>query len=281
MKLFTILRIELTRLFRQRGTYAGYIMLASLIGLVTWGVWARSPQAVVNLEGDFGGDFVVGGKVLSALTVPYYLLELPSTVSFFLPLLISMVAGGIIAGEAQTGTLRTVLTRPVHRWAVLAGKLAAALIHAISLVVWLGGLSLLVGYIVFGHGDLVAIRGGFRVFTEQEGLARLGMAYAAVALMMCSVAAIALLCSTIFEHALTASGVTVGFLILSAVLMVIPFFEWLAPYLLTKHFHCYRQMFANTIDWEATRIDMHYTAIYAIVAVAGALVVFCRKDMTC
>ena len=280
MKFLTILRGELTKMFRQRGTYAGYIMLGIFIGLFVWGAWAEGPDQA-DLDRQFGDEFAVGGKMISGPSIPYLLMEIPVAIDIFIPLLISMIAGGIIAGELQRGTLRTMLTRPVHRHAVALGKIAAAMIHAASLVVFLGGFSLLLGCIVFGRGDIITVEGGFRVFAGWHGLARLGIAYGAVVLTMWSVAAIAVFCSTIFEHPLTASGVTVGFLILSAALMAIPYFKWLKPYLLTTHFHGFRAVFEKAINWQDIGHHLSYVAAYAAVAVAGTLLVFCRKDVTC
>ena len=267
-------------MFRQRGTYAGPIMLALFIGLFVWGVWAEGPP-LGNLDRHFGDEFAVGGNIVSGPAIPYLLLEIPVAINVFIPLLISMVAGGIVAGEAQRGTLRTLLGRPVHRWAVVVGKVIAAFIHAGALALFLGAFALIVGYIVFGRGDIITMHGGFRIFAEPQALHRLAIAYGTVVVTMWSVAAIAVFCSTIFEHPLTASGITVGFLIVSAALMVIPYFEWLAPYLLTKHFHSYRAVFERDVDWTSIARHLAYVGAYTAAAVAGTLAVFCRKDMTC
>ena len=169
----------------------------------------------------------------------------------------------------------------MHRWAVVVGKVIAAFIHAGALALFLGAFALIVGYIVFGRGDIITMHGGFRIFAEPQALHRLAIAYGTVVVTMWSVAAIAVFCSTIFEHPLTASGITVGFLIVSAALMVIPYFEWLAPYLLTKHFHSYRAVFERDVDWTSIARHLAYVGAYTAAAVAGTLAVFCRKDMTC
>ncbi len=265
---------------RQRGTYAGPIMLAIFIGLFVWGMWAAGPPTQ-SIGRQLGDDFVMGGNLITGPAVPYYLLEVPVAIDIFIPLLIGMIAGGIVAGEAQRGTLRTMLTRPVRRWVVVVAKVGAAFIHATSLVLFLGGFSLLLGYLVFGRGDIITFRDGLRVFLEPQALLRLALAYGVVVLSMWSVAAIAVLCSTIFEHPLTASGVTVGFLIVSVALMVMPYFEWLSPYLLTSHLHGFKEVFKATVDWRSLGVDLWYVAEYAVIAVAITLLVFCRKDMTC
>lgn len=280
MRLVSLVRTELCKMFRQRGTYAGFILLGVFIGLLVWGVWAEGPP-MGDVGHRFGNDFAVGGKTISGPSMPYFLLQIPPAVDVFLPLLISMIAGGIIASEAQRGTLRTLLTRPVHRWAVVVGKLVAAFTHAAAIVLFMGLFSLALGYVVFGRGDLIVMEKGLRIFAEPQALGRLGIAYGLTVVTMFSVAALALFCSTIFEHPLTASGVTVGFLIVSAALMVIPAFDWLQPYLLTSHFHGFKKVFGSAIDWQIIGIDLYYVVEYTLLAIAGTLMVFCRKDMTC
>ena len=80
-----------------------------------------------------GPDFIsrVTGNglflVFTAITV---------SIPFFLPLIISVVAGDSIAGEAGLGTLRYLLTDPVSRGRLLAVKsLAVATFTAIA-VTW-------------------------------------------------------------------------------------------------------------------------------------------------
>ena len=289
MKFFVAVRGELIKMFRQRGTYAGYALLFALTALWVWGVWYGGSPAD-NISRGAGDEFAIGGSTLTGPMMPYMMLEIPVAINVFLPLLISMTAGGLIAAEAQRGTLRTWLTRPISRGTVISSKLVAGGLHAMTLVIFLGAISLASGYIVFGGGDLISISMGpmeddggakFRILAEPQALQRLAIGYGLVAVTMLSVVALAMLCSTIFEHPLTASGVTVGFLIVSVALMVIPAFEWLQPYLLVSHFHSYRAVFQKIIDWPRIWEDLTWVGIYTTTAIAITALVFARRDMTC
>lgn len=280
MRLWAITCGELERMFRQKGTYAGYALLAFLVAMFIWGIWAEGPSTG-DVNRSFGAEMAVGGNMVSGGLVPYLLLQIPVAINVFIPLLISMIAGGLVAGEAQRGTLRTVLVRPVHRWAVVFGKMVAAFVHAGSLVVFLGLISLVAGYLLFGGGDIITVERGLRIFEERNGLLRVAVGYGLTTVTLFSVAAIGVLCSTIFERSLTAAGVTVGFLIVSGALMAIPYFDWLQPYLITSHFSAYRHVFVRPVDWPAIWTDLSYIGAYTGVAIAVTLAVFCRKDMTC
>ena len=50
-------------------------------------------------------------------------------IPFMLPLAAAMVGGYMIAGEAELGTLRIILLRPVRRGAMLLTKWAAAMLY--------------------------------------------------------------------------------------------------------------------------------------------------------
>ena len=78
---------------------------------------------------------------------------------FLLPLLASMAGAYPIAGEAEQGTMKTWLSRPVSRATVLFSKWGIAIVYVIigMLLVWGGGL--LAGGIVFGLKPLVTLSG--------------------------------------------------------------------------------------------------------------------------
>ncbi len=57
------------------------------------------------------------------------LASLAVLIPFMLPLAAAMVGGYMIAGEAELGTLRIILLRPVRRGAMLLTKWAAAMLY--------------------------------------------------------------------------------------------------------------------------------------------------------
>ena len=62
----------------------------------------------------------------------------------FLPIAVAVVAGDSVAGEAQAGTLRYLLARPVGRTRLLVAKLVAVLTFVLVTVVIVA----VVGYVV-------------------------------------------------------------------------------------------------------------------------------------
>ncbi len=282
MKLRTTVRIELGKMFAQRGTYVGYAVLAVLVGLVVWGTWRYgSPGSLRPLVNN---EFIVGGKLLTGPLIPFVLLDIPIALHLLIPLLIATVAGGLVAGEKQKGTLRPILTRPGPVPSLLGGKLIAGWLHAASLVIFLGLCALLGGYLAFGRGDLPVVSvhdASFAILAEPRALVRLALGYGLGAVAMMAIASLAVLLSTICDNPLTAAGLTVAILLVFQALRVMPYFEWLQPYLVTEYISVYREAFAGAIDWAKVGSSLSYLAAYIVLPAILAMIIFQRKDVLC
>lgn len=72
----------------------------------------------------------------------------------FLPIAVAVFAGDAIAGEAQAGTLRYLLVRPVRRTTLLIAKLVAVVTFVLICVVVVAVVGYIVGVALFGVGSL-------------------------------------------------------------------------------------------------------------------------------
>ncbi len=271
------LRGELSKLFRRRITWASFGVVLLLVGLLTWG--SHHEQRRLDAGREFGSQFVVAGKTVTALFVANAALHVALVV--LVPLLVAVVVGGLIAGERQTGTLRTLLSRPVARWKVLMAKLTASWAFAIAVTLFVGVSGLGLGQLVFGWGDLVLLRGGLTIFDPQMGLTRLAEAYGLACLAMCSVAAVTLMLSAIVNNPMTAAGLTVALLLVTRIVAEMPYFERIKPHLLTSHLDIYRDVLEVTVDRAALLNSAGYLVGYLVAATIVALIVFDRRDVTC
>src|SRR6266545_5821242 len=118
------LRSELRLIMVRRRNQAG---LAALAGVPI--VIAVATKLAAPSEGDGGGgpDFfaqIIGNGFFVALAA------LGVELVLFLPIAVAMVSGDAIAGEANVGTLRYLLTVPVGRTRVLAIKYAGIVFGA-------------------------------------------------------------------------------------------------------------------------------------------------------
>ena len=282
-----LLRWELFKLYRRPASYLGFVLCLVFCAVVLFGFgWA-----------DIKGKNIGGLKLDRDLFLngPFYA-NFVLNIGFFalLPLVAATVAGSQLAGEARDGTLRAVLVRPPSRvWLYLA-KAAASLLW-LQLMIWfLVVLSLLVGYVAYGGGDLVVYVWEFRKqgFWRVEGgdwpglllLASLG-----VGLSLALVAAMALCLSALTENPVVAHVGTLGAFFISSVLQRLPDevmgdgFKQVLP---TTHMNFWHELYrwyhpdGSTVDHHRLWIDVAWCGGLTAVLLLVGLLVFVRKDVT-
>ena len=94
------------------------------------------------------------------------------------PLLVALVTGDLVSGEAAMGTLRMMGTKPISRNSFLLSKFLAGAIYTFFLTVWLAFLSLIVGQFMFGTGDLIVLNSdGLVIIPEYDIMWRYCLAF--------------------------------------------------------------------------------------------------------
>src|SRR6266851_3087980 len=114
----THLRNELWKLFGKKRTYIGFgaFLLAQNAMLIAFRLtrWHKEMERLLSNNGYLSSDYV------SALTVAVVLL-IPQAM-LFMPLYAALVGGDLVAKEAEDGTLRMILARPISRFQLLLAK---------------------------------------------------------------------------------------------------------------------------------------------------------------
>jgi ABC-2 type transport system permease protein len=181
----------------------------------------------------------------------------------------------------RSGTIRTLLLRPVTRLELLSAKLATAWVYALSLCFFAALTAAAAGYVVFGPGDLVSVlTGKIVVFSHEEALGRLGLAYLFAALGRCAIVTVAVMLSCLFDNALTAAAITVAALLGFRILGTIPYFETWQPYFLTHYLDVYMAPLKADLDWAAITHRLLGLGAYALGALVVAGAAFRRRDIT-
>ena len=197
---------------------------------------------------------------------------------FFLSLAIGVFAGDAIAGEAQIGTLRYLLVRPVRRVRLLGSKFASAmtLTGAILAGVILAGL--LAGGVVFGFGPLPTLSG--TTLTFWEGLVRVVGSGAYILMAASGITAVGMFISTLTDSGPGAIVATVIVAIASQVVDNIPSLHAIHPYVPTHGWLGYVGLFRFPVDLSAMRSGLSVSAAYTVVFLALAAWNFRRRDVT-
>src|SRR5437762_6219645 len=156
------LRNELWKLFAKKRTYIGFLMflLAQNVIILIFR-FTNGPRA--NMMRTLEGNGYLAQEFISALTVATFML-LPIAY-MLLPLYASLVGGDLVAKEAEDGTLRMILCRPISRTRLLLLKWVAGGIFSVILVVVLGATAVGFARIWFPWGGLFVTLLGTGVFS--------------------------------------------------------------------------------------------------------------------
>ncbi len=270
----TLWRSELGLVFRRKRNLA---LLAVLVGATTilglavyWG--AEPPRE----EGGDPGPAFITDIARNGLFLSFA--ALTAALPLFLPLSVSVVSGDSVAGEANSGTLRYLLTVPVARARLLAVKYLSIVAYAAAavLVVTLTGLAL--GGVLFGYGDVVLLSGDTIGFGDALGRAALVMGY--LIAMLAGLGAIGLFFSVVTEVPMAAMATTTVLAILSQILDAIPQLDWLHPWLFTHWWLAFGDLLRNPVPTDDLMQGLLTTGVYAVVFLTAAWAWFSGKDIT-
>jgi len=196
---------------------------------------------------------------------------------FFLPLAIGLFAGDAVAGEAQVGTLRYLLVRPVGRARLLIAKYASAMVLTGAVLLGVVASGLLAGGIVFGLGPLPTLSG--TTLSLWEALSRVGGSGVYILLAASGVTAIGIFVSTLTDSGPGAIVATVIVAIVSQVVDNISSLRVVRPYLPTRGWLGYADLFRFPVDWSLMRAGLVVSLAYTVVFLAAATWNFRRRDV--
>jgi ABC-2 type transport system permease protein len=261
---------ELRLMLGRRRNQAGLFVLAAVPVLISIAVKSTLSQPGADAP-DFFREITQNGLFVSlaALTIE---------LGLFLPLAVAVVAGDSVAGEANLGTLRYLLTVPVTHTRLLAVKYAGIVVGAVvaTFVVTLAGM--VMGLILFGGGSMTTLSGTQISFLA--GLFRVVLAAAYLSCGLAALGAVGLFFSTLTEQPIGAMVTTVVFSTSSYVLDSIPQVAWLHPYLITHHWLDFGDLFRAPIAWNNIAAGLYLAIGYAAVFFAAAWARFTTKDVT-
>jgi ABC-2 type transport system permease protein len=265
-----LFRSELMLVFGRRRNWAGMAVLAAVPVLIA--VVVKVTSGPRGGEGpDFFTSITSNGLFVSLAALT---LELP----LFLPLAVATIAGDAIAGEANLGPLRYLLTAPVHRTRLLATKLAALVVFTAAATGLVAAVGSGIGLALFGGGRLTTLSGTQIGFGE--GVWRLLLVCGYLTVCLTALAAAGLFISTLTEQPIGATIATVGLAVTSQILDAIPQLHVIHPYLLTHNWFGFGDLLRDPISTLSIGHGLLSAAIYVAAFGAAAWARFAGKDVS-
>jgi ABC-2 type transport system permease protein len=289
--MWKLLQIELFKIYRRPRTYIAFAAITALIGIIQLGLKVDGKEYIDFITADFQNSFTIEGKALNGYFVCYQLLNL---LLVHVPLLIALIAADMISGEANMGTLRLLLTKPLSRTEFILAKFIASAVYTLSLLVFLAILALFVSMLIFGTDDLLVLKSYYLVqIPENDVFWRYIGAFCFAALAMTTVAALGFFLSIFAENSIGPIVATMSIIIVTTVLstMSIPLFNAIKPYLFTTHMVTWKEFFDHKVDVNNVAIkgsiehpdriirSLIVLGIHIVAFVGASIWIFKKKDV--
>jgi ABC-2 type transport system permease protein len=197
--MWKLISIELYKIFSKPRTYIGFGAIIVIVLAIEFGILFEGDMMVGMIMQNIRERFIFEGNIINQYLVAYVILN---TLWIHVPILVALVTGDLLAGEANSGTFRLILTRPISRVQLVLSKFIAGWIYSILLVVVMALLSIGLGQILFGPGDLVVITNKVNIFSSGDVLWRFAGAYAYGILSMTTVTALSFLLSALADNSI-------------------------------------------------------------------------------
>jgi ABC-2 type transport system permease protein len=253
------LKNELWKLFGKKRTYIGFgaFLLAQNAMLLTF----RFTRWQSDMEKMLAGNGYLAREYVSALTVA--LIMLIPQIILLMPLYTALVGGDLVAKEAEDGTLRMILSRPISRIRLLFVKWVAGAIFCATLVAVLGGTALLFARVWFPWKGMFVFAPQlvFNVLDPSEGFRLYLCSHLFLTLNASVIFALAFMFSCFNMKPAAATILALSYMFVNLVMEGIPFFERYKEWLLPNHFRVWLLVYSQPTPWD--RITMSVSVLVA------------------
>lgn len=267
-----MIRVELVKLLRRPRTWVAVFLLC-LLPLIVALFLRVSHVAPRPGEGSAFLSAVLGNGALFPAAALGIILPL------FLPVAVAVIAGDSIAGEASAGTLRYLLVRPVSRTRLLIAKLVSVLAFLLIAVTAVAVTAYVIGVTLFPSSPVATTLSG-TVISPADLIRRTALVVLYVAWSMIGVAAVALFLSTITDSSLGAALGALAALVLSQVLVTLDAAGSVRPYLPTRYWLSWVDLFRDPILWHDIQRGVLVQGVYVVVLLGAAWALFTTKDVS-
>jgi ABC-2 type transport system permease protein len=291
--MFTLLQIELFKIFKRPRTYISFAAIAAMILIIQLGLkFDGKSYLQLLMSGISDSFFVPYDMILNGYLVAFVILN---TLLIQVPLLIALVAGDVIAGEANMGTLRLLVTKPVSRTELMLAKYAASVVYTVLLLIWMALLALFLSMLFFGANDMLIARNDvMEQISKNDILWRYIAAFGYAAVALSTVAALAFLLSVFAENSIGPIVSTISIVVVLTILseMKIPLYDnTVKPYLFTSHMLAWKGFFYSKANGDGQAIrgsvenlpailkSLGILLSYIVLFVSSAIIVFRKKDI--
>ena len=234
--------------------------------------------AAPHPQGGGNGPGVAFFNQLAGNGVFLSFIALSTLLILVLPVVLAVVAGDSVAGEAGYGTLRYLLAVPAGRTRLLGVKFAAIVVFGLAATVVVAAVSLVTGAALFPVGPVTLLSGS--TVPLADGLVRVLFVTLYVAGAMAALGAIGLAISTLTEHAIGAIAAIAILVVTSEVVDQVPQLAAIGPYLPTHWWLSFDSILRAPVDTSTLLKGLLSFGVYTVLFGSFAWARFTTADVT-
>lgn len=271
---------EVIKIALKPRSYLGISAITALVGVILFALKSDGMSIISFVTSSFEQTLSFEGNVLNGNLVAFIILQM---LIVQIPLLIALVTGDLVSGEAAMGTIRMLLTQPISRTQLLLSKFIAGGIYTFIVIVWLGFMSVIMGKLLFGSGDLMVLNSdGLVILQEADVNWRYlgGFLVAFLALFTVSSLSICLSCFT--DNSIGPIVTTMAIILLFTIIgtLDVHVFDSIRPLLMTTHMASWRSFFEDPLPIQRIKSSILILIIHNVLLISISIFVFNKKDIT-
>lgn len=271
---------EFVKILSKPRSYLGIGALTLLILIIVLAMKADGKSILSFVTASFEQTLSFSGNVLNGNLVAFIVLQM---LIVHVPLLVALVTGDLISGEAAMGTIRMLASKPISRTQIVLSKFLAGATYTLILILWMGFLAVIFSGWVFGKGDLIVLNSdGLVILKEADVAWRFGAGFLVAFLALLTVSSLSICLSAFAENSIGPIVATMAIIILFTIIgsLDVTVFDSIKPYLFTTHMASWRSFFEDPVRMHTIWQSVIVLIIHNVIFVGVALWKFNRKDIT-
>jgi ABC-2 type transport system permease protein len=271
---------EFIKILAKPRSYIGIGALTLLICIILFAMKADGSSFISFVTSSFEQTLSFNGTILNGNLIAFIILQM---LIVHIPLLVALVTGDLISGEAAMGTIRMLATKPISRTKIVISKFIAGAVYTFILTLWLIFLSLFVSKFIFGSGDLIVLNSeGLVILKEQDILWRYGLSFIVAFLSLLTVSSVSICFSAFAENSIGPIVSTMAVIILFTIIgsLEVSVFQNIKPFLFTTHMASWRSFFEDPVPYSKIFNSIIILVVHNILLVSIAIIKFNKKDIT-
>lgn len=295
--MLTLLQIELYKISRRPRTYIAFVAIAAIVFIFQFAFKVDGQSYMEFILQDVNDTFEMDKmQAINGYFMCYIILN---TLLIQVPILVALIAADSISGEANMGTLRLLISKPVSRTQLILVKFLASTIFVLFLLIWMAVTALLLSMIIFGVDDMLIVRtkgeeAQILLITKDDVLWRYMAAFAYATVALTVIAALSMFLSIFAENSIGPIIATVCIVLVCTIVsnINVPIIERnVKPFLFTSYLVGWKGFFyigttddgqtiKGTIEnWAAIRKSLFVLLAHIVILVSASVIAFKRKDI--